>query len=126
MTAARFAFAAIACALSVPALADTDLAVGSFIRQTERWDSDANMFRAGAAEGEGDACWKVVALADSEVTLEHISGHYHPWWSDQPRPVGEVDKWFDSDLFREKNPDAPPLSKIKKIFETVPSCPPSV
>lgn len=122
----RFAIALSAAAVSAllasPAAADSDLSPGSFVRQTQHWDPDSNSFRPGAAKGEGNACWQVLATERAEITLKHISGDYHPWWSERPIPPGTTDKWFDSDHFREKNPGKPPLTEIKTIFETVPSC----
>lgn len=105
-----------------PALAQSDLSVGSHLRQTRHWDDGAHAFRPGAAQGEGQACWQVVAHDGHQVRLRHVSGIYHPFWSDTPIPPGNEDVWFDSDRFREANPDAPPLTEIGNIFETVASC----
>lgn len=104
------------------ARAETELRPGDFLRQTRHWDSDSKTFLPGANQGEGAGCWQVVAQDGGEVTLKHVSGTIHPFWSADPIAPGTTDNWFDSDIFREQNPGKPPLTEIRTIFETVVSC----
>ena len=114
--------AAVLSLLPLAAWAESDLAPGSFHRQTRHWYSASNSFLPGAESGEGEACWQVVARSKIGVTLKHVSGRYAPFWSDKPIAPGSIDEWFDSDAFREDNPGKPPLTQIRAIFETVASC----
>lgn len=104
------------------AQAEAALEPGDFLRQTQHWDSDREAFLPGANQGEGEACWQVVARGPLSVTLKHVSGMMHPSWSNDPIAPGSTDEWFDSDIFREQNPGKPPLTQIRTIFETVVSC----
>lgn len=104
------------------ASADADFQVGDFVRQTQHWDSEKKHFVPGAAEGEGEGCWRVLSVDSKGVKMKLESGLFKPWWSEEPIAVGSSDTWFDSELFREANPGMPPLSEIRKTFETVSSC----
>lgn len=120
---APIALLALLTAMAAPAAqAETDLAPGTFLRQTRHWDSKARAFQPGADKGEETGCWQVVALGKVSVTLKHVSGTIHPWWSEKPIEPGTSDEWSDSDAFREQNPGKPPLTQIRSIFETVASC----
>lgn len=115
----------LAALLSVTALtarAETDLAPGSFLRQTRHWDYDVQKFLPGADKGQEAGCWQVVTLDEAMATLKHVSGTIQPVWAEQPIEPGSTDNWFDSDAFREQNPGQPPLTQIRTIFETVASC----
>ncbi|HRM74016.1 MAG TPA: hypothetical protein PLI13_04815 [Paracoccus sp. (in: a-proteobacteria)] len=121
----RTPIALLAALFSVTALtaqAETDLAPGSFLRQTRHWDSDMRKFLPGADKGEEAGCWQVVALGEVTVTLKHVSGTIHPTWSDKPVEPGATEEWFDSAAFREESPGKPPLTQMRNIFETVASC----
>mgnify|MGYP006869485892 CR=1 FL=1 len=117
------ALLALVIALAATAArAETDLAPGSFLRQTQHWDSEQRKFVPGAATGEGGACWQVISRSEHEVVLKHVSGEFHPFWSDKVIHPGSQDTWFDSDAFRKQNPGKPPLTQIRTIFETVATC----
>ena len=117
------ALSALVLSLTAPmAQAETDLAPGMFLRQTQHWDSDVRKFLPGAVAGESEGCWQVVETSTDTVKLKHVSGTIRPFWSDKPIKPGATDEWFDSDAFREQNPGKPPLTQIRTIFETVASC----
>ncbi|QZN95352.1 hypothetical protein [Symbiopectobacterium purcellii] len=105
-----------------PAQAATDWQVGDFVRQTHRWDEKSNRFLPGAAEGEGDGCWQVTAITPESISMKLLSGVFKPWWADKPIALGAVDDWFDSGVYKEANPNMPPLSEIKATFSSVASC----
>lgn len=116
--------AAMICAAltATPVLAETQFNPGGFVRQTHHWDSDARRMVEGAAEGEGEGCWQVLAVTAEGVEMKLISGHVKPWWSDEPIEIGSTDTWFDSELYREANPDHPPLTEIGATFTSVEEC----
>ncbi|MEL0579062.1 hypothetical protein AACK17_10940 [Pectobacterium punjabense] len=118
----RLIIGMILLACQFPAKASTNWQVGDFIRQTQRWDEGSNQFLPGAAEGEGDGCWQITAITPERITATLISGNFKPWWTDKPIAIGTSDEWFDSGIYKEANPNMPPLSEIKATFSTVTSC----
>jgi hypothetical protein len=107
---------------ALPAAAAVDFKAGDFVKQVKHWDSDSNRMLAGADEGEGEGCWQVLKVGSADVELKLVSGVFKPWWADEPIAIGNTDTWFDSDGYREANPQHPPLSQIAATFVTVPSC----
>jgi hypothetical protein len=119
---------ATCCALMAqPALSDhpapkADLTPGTYLMVTRTYESDTNTLSEGAPKGEGEACFQVIEHVADGVRLAHLTGPYHPWWSDQPIQPGSTDTWFTSDAWRNHHPGAGKLDELHVIFSNVPAC----
>lgn len=118
----RMTSAALALLAAVPAAAETQFVVGGFLREDHHWDTEAKRILPGAEEGEEEGCWQVLKVGKADIELKLISGLVKPWWAEEPIQIGSSDTWFDSDSYREANPDHPPLSQLRATLFSVPSC----
>jgi hypothetical protein len=100
----------------------TDLSPGAYVVVSRTYHSDTNTLSEGAPPGEEKACFQVVEHTEEGVVLAHLTGFYHPWWSDVPIQPGDADAWFTSDAWRENNPGAGKLDELFVIFSNVPTC----
>jgi len=117
--------ALMAALLTTPVRAQTEpsFATGTFVMIVRDYDSVADKMLDTPPEGEGEACFRVMSLTKWEVEMQHVSGFYHPWWSDTPFEPGGIDRWSNSDAWRENRPGSAPLSEIRAIMVEVPACP---
>lgn len=106
----------------VSAKAAANWKIGDFVRQTQRWDEHSNRFLSGAAEGEGEGGWQITRITPERITMKLISGNFKPWWTDKPIAIGTSDEWSDSGIYKDANPNMPPLSEIHATFMVVTSC----
>ncbi|WP_151718615.1 hypothetical protein [Gemmobacter serpentinus] len=109
---------------AVPAVADTParLQPGDLVMKVQSYDPDSDSFIA-PRKGEADACFRVTERAADSVTLELVSGPYHPWWSDEAFAPGFTDIWSNSEFYTANRPQDPPLAMTAQMFRQVEACP---
>jgi hypothetical protein len=116
--------ALIACPISLSAEV-AEFEQGQFLTITARYEGSTGLFLRDVPKGERGACFRVDDVTAEGLTLSLIKGTYSPDWAgDTPYKAGEyTDRWFTSDTFRDKHPNATKTEELAGIFTAHATCP---
>ncbi|MEL6437552.1 MAG: hypothetical protein AAFP99_12250 [Pseudomonadota bacterium] len=97
--------------------------VGRFVKFVRNYDPDREVFADGALEGEGEACFEIVAVTNEGVSLKHLTGDYQPWWTTETFKAGTFNEtFFTSDAYRDDHPEAGVHDQMQRELGYVDRC----